>query len=433
MAPLDEVTFHTQPAAIAEALEITRRKSQTTGWKRTIGDTTCPLPATAGDHKSLVNLLKTLPYRYAFRSTCVVAFVLFLGNLAIVRAQEPNIDKLLKKLPPPEKLVKPSVAKAIRKPDPISRDPLVGQIESALNSNNVSRALELSRKLAATHPTNGLAHCLHGLIAIMSQQLGEASKALHEAARLEPNFASTYLGLATIEAIQQHYAAAVPHLRKLVQLEPNYVFGRLALIDCLLRTGHKQEAVEAARKTAAIAPSSPDAWLQLARAERESGNMQGALRALTRGAEVSPDSAEMLATVGFGYINMNRIREAIPPLERAVRLAPRDFLVHAQLGYCLQAVGQVDAGIQHLRTATSLAPKNYGPVWEHLGLAYQRKGMHAEAVRAFEHAVQIMPNYRPAWQHLALEYRALGRTADASQAEAKARSASGSTMSKHKS
>jgi tetratricopeptide (TPR) repeat protein len=103
-------------------------------------------------------------------------------------------------------------------------------------------------------------------------------------------------------------------------------------------------------------------------------------------------------------------------------MAPRDFLVQAQLGYCLQATGQIDAGIQHLRTAASLAPKTYAPVWEHLGLAYQRKGLHSDAAKAFEHAVQIMPSFGQAWRHLADEYRALGRTADANNAEAHARS-----------
>lgn len=354
------------------------------------------------------------------------AVLLLLGvaiALSSVRGQDPSIDRLLKKLPPPEKLVKPSVERAVRKTDPALRDPLVAQIFSALDGNNYSRALDLSRKLTTTHSNSAAAQCLHGLVAILAHQLGEASNALHQSARIQPSLALTQLGLAAVEVIQQHYAASIPPLKKLTQLEPGYLFGWLALSDSCLRAGRKQEAAEAARKAAAIAPSSADAWLQLARTEHEVGNMEAALRALSHGAEVSPDSAEILATVGFGYINLNRIREAIPPLERAARMAPRDFLIHAQLGFCLQATGQIDAGIQHLRTAASLAPKTYAPVWEHLGLAYQRKGLHGDAAKAFEHAVQIMPSFGQAWRHLAEEYRALGRTADANNAEAHARSA----------
>ena len=339
------------------------------------------------------------------------------------RAQDPSIDRLLKKLPPPEKLVKPSVERAIRKTDPALKDPLVTQIFSALDADNYPRALDLSRKLTTAHANSATAQCLHGLVAILARQLGEASNALRQSARLQPSLPLTQLGLAAVEVIQQHYAASIPPLKKLTQLEPGYLFGWLALSDSCLRAGRKEEAAEAARKAAAIAPSSADAWLQLARTEREVGHMEAALRALSRSAEVSPDSAAILATVGFGYINLNRIREAIPPLERAARMAPRDYLIQAQLGYCLQATGQLDAGIQHLRTAASLAPKTYAPVWEHLGLAYQRKGMHQDAAKAFEHAVQVMPNFGQAWRHLAEEYRALGRTADANNAEAHARSA----------
>jgi len=349
--------------------------------------------------------------------------------LSSAHAQDPSIDRLLKKLPPPEKLVKPKVERAIRQTDPGLRDPLVSQVFAAIDQNNGNRALELSRKLAANQPKSAAAHSLHGLIAILMNQYGEASTALRQSARLNSSFSPTQLGLAALEVIQQHYAAAIPPLKRLTQLEPDYLFAWLALSDCCSRVGRKQEAAEYARQATARAPSSADAWLQLAHAEREMGNMQGALRALTRGAEVSPDSAVILATVGFAYINLNRIREAIPPLERASRMAPRDYLIQAQLGYCLQATGQVDAGIKHLRTATSLAPKTYAPVWEHLGLAYQQKGMHAEAAKAFEHAVQIMPTFGLAWRHLAQEYRALGRVADANQAEARARSAPGAKSS----
>jgi tetratricopeptide (TPR) repeat protein len=368
--------------------------------------------------------VKTRPYP-ASRGACFWICFALAGAAALcsARAEDPSIDRLLKKLPPPEKLVKPRVERAIRQTDPGLRDPLVSQVFAAIDQNNGNRALELSRKLAANQPKSAAAHSLHGLIAILMSQYGEASKALRQSASINSSFSPTQLGLGALEVIQQHYAAAIPPLKKLTQLEPDYIFAWLALSDCCSRVGRKHEAAEYARQATARAPSSANAWVQLARAERGVGNMQGALRALTRGAEVSPDSADILATVGFAYINLNRIREAIPPLERAARMAPKDFLVHAQLGYCLQATGQVDAGIKHLRTAASLAPKTYGPVWEHLGLAYQRKGMHQDAAKAFERAVQIMPSYGPAWRHLAQEYRSLGRVADANNAEARARSA----------
>jgi len=81
----------------------------------------------------------------------------------------------------------------------------------------------------------------------------------------------------------------------------------------------------------------------------------------------------------------------------------------------------VDAGIGYLRKGASLAP-NYGPVWENLGLAYEKKGNHRDAVKAFEKATQLMPNRRVAWEHLSEQYRAMGRMQDAQHAAARAQS-----------
>jgi tetratricopeptide (TPR) repeat protein len=87
----------------------------------------------------------------------------------------------------------------------------------------------------------------------------------------------------------------------------------------------------------------------------------------------------------------------------------------------LETTGQIDAGIAHLKKGASLNPA-YGPVWEHLGLAYQKHGRHRDAVKAFEKATQIMPAYRLCWQHLADEYRALGQVGDANRAASRAQS-----------
>jgi tetratricopeptide (TPR) repeat protein len=362
----------------------------------------------------------------------IASFVLITLSFSAVRGQDPSIDKLLKKLPPPEKLVKPTVERAVRQPDPALRDPLVPQIDSAARGNNTSRALDLSRKLSAKYPKSAGSECLHGIVALDIRQYGEAASAFRHSITLAPNFSLAHFGLAATEVFQDHYAAAISPLKELMRLEPQFGFGWLALSDCCLRSGRRQEGVEYALRATKVVPSAASAWLQLARAENSVGNADATLQALTRGAEVSPDSATLLATVGFAYINLNRIQQAIPPLQRAARLAPKDFLVQAQLGYCLQATGQLDAGIEHLRAGANLAPKTYGAVWEHLGLAYQKKGMHREAIKAFERAVQIMPSYGQAWRHLAAEYRALGQIAEANQAEARARSApGGKTGPKH--
>src|SRR5687768_15395936 len=111
----------------------------------------------------------------------LVIFLLAATSARQTNAQEdPSIDRLLKKLPPPEKLVKPSVARAINQPDPALRDPLVSQIAAASQGNNNARALELARKLSAKHSKSAGAKCLHGILALFAGQNREAGIVLRQ-------------------------------------------------------------------------------------------------------------------------------------------------------------------------------------------------------------------------------------------------------------
>ncbi len=258
--------------------------------------------------------------------TCfIAAFLAAASSAPFVLAQDASIDKLLSKLPPPEKLVKPPVQRALQQSDPAIKDPIVGQVAQSLGARNTAQALAYSRKLTERYPRSAAAQFLRGALALDIRQFAEAASSFRTAAQLQPNMVLAAFGLALVEGEQGHFAAAMPHLRRVAELEPNSFVPWFALSDCASHLGRKQEALDYARTATAKGPSSAYAWLQLARAEKALGHTEATLNALTKGAEVSPDSAEMLAVVGFGYVNLNRLQQAIPPLERAARLAPRDF------------------------------------------------------------------------------------------------------------
>jgi len=350
-------------------------------------------------------------------SACSVPLFCSVGTPAA--AEDASIDRLLNKLPPPEKLIKPSVQKALEQPDPAFKDSLVTEIVRAATTRDFQQMLNLSRKLAERYPRSAGARCLQGVIAYDLRQFGEASASFRTAAKIQPAFTFAYFGMAAVESIQGHYASAIPPLQRVLELEPKAAVVYYYLSDCALRAARKQEGADYARKAAALAPSDADMWLQLAKAEKALGHNEATLNAIAKAAEVSPDSGLMLAILGFSYINLNRIPQAIPPLDRAAKRMPQDYLVHSQLGYCLMSVGQVGAAIDHLRKGASLN-SSYGPVWEHLGVAYQKQGRHRDAVNALENATRLLPASRLAWHHLSQEYQATGRAADAQRAAGRA-------------
>ena len=365
-------------------------------------------------HDNLVKTRMTLSFAVAPR----IAILLGLLLASDAFAQDESIDKLLNKLPPPEKLLKPRVQ---QQQDPAFRDALGQEAVSSISKGDLQRAMDLSRKLTERYPHSAPAYCLRGSLACSLRQYGEATSAFHTAVGIQPRSADAYFGLGLVECARGHFAAALPHLQRSAKLAPDSFIPYFFLSDCAQSLGRKEESRQYAKKATELEPSMVFTWLQLARAEKELGHTEATLDAVSKAAEIAPDSAALLALVGYSYISANRLEQAIPPLQRAARLAPRDYLVQSQLGYCLATTGQVDAAIVYLRKGASLAP-SFGPVWENLGMLYQKKGNHRDAVKAFEKATQLLPNRRLSWQHLAEEYRAVGRAQDAQRAAARAQS-----------
>src|SRR5581483_3279431 len=115
-------------------------------------------------------------------------------------AQDSSIDKLLKKLPPPEKIVQADAA---------SQDPLARKIVEAIKSSNFGNAYAMSQKLAARYPKSADAQSVHGQLALALKHYPQASNAFQKSISLQPNNAFAYVGLALSEAAQDHVRTAM--------------------------------------------------------------------------------------------------------------------------------------------------------------------------------------------------------------------------------
>jgi tetratricopeptide (TPR) repeat protein len=213
-----------------------------------------------------------------FRAALIIAAVITGASTAATRAQDASVDQLIKKLPPPEKVAKSTMQPA----DPALRDPLAKQVIDSAKAMNFGNALALSQKLAARYPKSAAAQSLNGQLALALRRFPEASAAFHKALSIQPNSAFAYVGLALIEASQNHLTAAMSDFRQVTRLAPGADIGWIGLSACAEKLGNKGQSLEYARQAAAVAPASFSAWLQLSREEGISGNKQAASKALAR-------------------------------------------------------------------------------------------------------------------------------------------------------
>lgn len=116
------------------------------------------------------------------RGALVRIFVgLLLGLGTSMAAEDASVDRLLKKLPPPEKLVKQSAPQ-----DPALKDPLLTYAITSVMLRDLSQARWYSRKLSEKFPSSEIATLLYGNIAYRLRYYGEAEGAFRKALRLAP-------------------------------------------------------------------------------------------------------------------------------------------------------------------------------------------------------------------------------------------------------
>ncbi len=186
---------------------------------------------------------------------------------------------------------------------------------------------------------------------------------------------------------------AIERLERAVELDPSFAQAHSELADCYALLNWYVE------------PPSPAAWKRA---------KQSALRAV----EADPDLAEAHASLGFVHLNydrdwdraecelrkaiqlkpsiqvahrwyafslsaMGRHAEAAAEIERAREIAPQSPVLATAVANVLFLAGRFDDAIQQCQRALALDP---GGVAAHTVLrwAYEKKGMHSEALAAFE-------------------------------------------------
>jgi len=200
-------------------------------------------------------------------------------------AADPSIDRLLNKLPSPEKFV-----------DPAENDPLAKQMLAALKARNLGTALDASRRLANKYPKSLGAQTIHGLIALGMRQFPEASAAYHKALAIRSNFSAAYLGIALAEASQSHFRVALSNFQQITRLAPKADIGWIGSSACAEKLGMRQESLNYARHATAVAPASAGAWYQLAREEGLFGDKQAAAKALAHANQLQKSKPQKIRT-----------------------------------------------------------------------------------------------------------------------------------------
>jgi pentatricopeptide repeat protein len=191
------------------------------------------------------------------------------------------------------------------------------------------------------------------------------------------------------EGLQQ----AIERFERAVELDPKFGLAYAELADCyaLLNWYVEPPPPEAWERAKQAALSAVKADPELGEAHSSLGfvklhydrDWEDAERQLRTAIQLKPDAQVAHRWYAFSLSAMGRHREAFAEIERAREISPRSPVLATAVANVLFLAGEYDAAIEQCRRAMELDP---GAVAAHTVLrwAYSKKGMHSEAMSAFE-------------------------------------------------
>jgi tetratricopeptide (TPR) repeat protein len=213
----------------------------------------------------------------------------------------------------------------------------------------------------------------------------DAHSAFSEAARLDPNFAIAYYGMAVSAPTREESRADLAKAAK-------------ALV-----AGRASEAeVNIIKGTEAWSASKGDVAFSL----------------LSKVAKAFPNDPHAHAELGSLYISALQWGNAIDEYRKAIALDPQAARPYLQLAYALRTVGKVDEAEQMYKKCIQLAPKAPAP-YSGYGDLLMKAGRFAESIGCFEKVLALDPKGVNAYLGVANNQIFMGHAKLALQALAK--------------
>jgi serine/threonine-protein kinase len=190
---------------------------------------------------------------------------------------------------------------------------------------------------------------------------------------------------------------AIKYFQEAIKLDPQYALPYAGLADCyvlgnILQMPPKQAmpmAADAARKALAIDDQLAEAHTSLAKIKLSyEWDWAGAEAEFQQAIKLNPGYATAHQWYGVYLSEMGRHDESVRERATAQDLDPLSLSIATGLGRALYWARRYDESIARLQTTLPRDP-NYADTYWSLGLAYEQKRMHAEAISAFRRAVEL--------------------------------------------
>lgn len=224
-------------------------------------------------------------------------------------------------------------------------------------------AIEDYRAAIAEDPNDAALKSRLGAALVLTGDLAEAEKLLHEVLRSQPYLAEAEHFLGRIALRRGQIEAARLRFQRASQLDPTNGTYRMYVGWAALESGEMTPALRELDAALKLDPNLGDAYWLRARIRIRAGVVRDALSDLKRALELNPSRIEAWAAMGECHFQLGQVKEAVRDFEKAVQGNPENAYWWYRLGRLQLDEGLRGEAASSLSKATALgddAPDKHG-------------------------------------------------------------------------
>ncbi|HZZ17017.1 MAG TPA: DUF3857 domain-containing protein [Candidatus Sulfotelmatobacter sp.] len=298
--------------------------------------------------------------------------------------------------------VENTVAGAPTPPADLKADDLVESGRAAMNSGNLTLAIQLLKKATEVEPKNKYAWNILGAAYLGLRQNDNAVAALNKQIEINPYDEYAYNALARAYWQERKYDEAVVAFNKQIEINPLDKFAHAGL-GAMYSEWHKYDlAAPELEKAASLTPENPELQVSLGDAYLNLGQDDKALATFDHAVEISAtplvwnniayqlslkkthldraqqyaESAVSATTAALRNLTLDRLTPQELPL------VPSLIAYWDTLGWVYFSEGNLDKAEKYVAAAWGLG--QHGEVGDHLGQIYEKEGKKDRALSTYE-------------------------------------------------
>jgi tetratricopeptide (TPR) repeat protein len=172
---------------------------------------------------------------------------------------------------------------------------------------------------------------------------------------------------------------------KIKEIPMYYVNDGMALFG----QGQNADAIQAFEKALKLDPKSYTAQFQVGVVLFQEKKHAEAIDAWNKALAIEQTAASH-CNIGLAQMELGKLDEAEAHFKKAKEIDPKYFMASFNLGVLLQKQGKLDAAAAQYQKTSEISP-GYYPAYYNLGLVLKRDGKKAEARKAFEQFLKVIP------------------------------------------